>query len=267
MAQYFSIAVVGYLSETIKTCSIITGTLFSLQRYIETTKPENKLLEDFAKTRMRFVASFTILVASLISISKIFEYEAVDEKFMTFDMPFAFSIYIYNDQKKLQVKTVFYFLHYILNDFLVLIINLFIDIKLVFEIKKNLTKKLKFYEFNSVKSASSLVRKLEITRLKEELIKKRKTENKANEMIIIIVFIYLFCRLPEFVGIFYFYFKPYLSNFQASCRNSSICYFISNVVEYFYMLSYIFNIVLYYKFNSNFRKGFRLFFHLKHSEN
>ena len=157
-----------------------------------------------------------------------------------------------------KTKAIFYFIHYILNDFIILLINLVVDIRLVSLIKRNLeAKHLNQQRLEKNKEDNNL------WKLKEEEDKKASVERKANTLIVVNVFIYVFCRFPELLGQFYLYFNVFLE--QEVCFISLFCYLVFNFIEYMYMLSYLFNIFLYYKFNSFFRKGLRNYFGMKKS--
>ena len=75
-------------------------------------------------------------------------------------------------------------------------------------------------------------------------------------MIVSSIFLYFFCRLPELVGKVIFYTRTLFVNAN-ECSTAIFCYLLLNTIEYLYMISYIFNIFLYYKFNSNFKVGLR----------
>ena len=100
----------------------------------------------------------------------------------------------------------------------------------------------------------------ERTKFKKDEKKKVSVERKATAMIIINVIIYFCCRLPELVGVLMLFYFPKI--FQSSCNLNILCYLSLNLIEYLYMFSYMFNILLYYKFSSQFYKGFRNFFNL-----
>lgn len=110
--------------------------------------------------------------------------------------------------------------------------------------------------------------------MEEEVKKKTSVERKSNTMIILNGVIYLFCRLPELLGVFVLYFydeildqvRGYQVFGDENCYLSEECYYFSNTIEYFYMLSYIFNIFVYHNFNSNFNKGLRNYFGIKNSK-
>ena len=74
VTKYATITI-GYLSETIKTCSILTGLLFSLQRYVETSQTKNVLLNGFAKSRIHKIAILVIFSGLTTSLTKLVEYQ------------------------------------------------------------------------------------------------------------------------------------------------------------------------------------------------
>ena len=160
-----------------------------------------------------------------------------------------------------KTATIFYFMYYFLNDFVILIFNLAIDLSLVRIIKAQLKEKLKAKYSKETK----VLNKLEKKKMEEEIKKKSSVERKSNAMIVLNVVIYLFCRLPELCGVIVMYFYDLILQKVgrdevyniSDCSLSEECYYLSNTIEYFYMLSYIFNIFLYYNFNSNFNKGLR----------
>ena len=181
---------------------------------------------------------------------------AVDSTESFYDTPSTFKIDILHYDVR-PIRTYFYFSYYLINDLFTLAANLAVDCLLVRRIRMNLKLKLARKWKNKVRENLT---DHERTKFKEEEKKKASVERKATAMIIISVIIYLCCRLPELVGVFVLYNLPKMT--QSSCIVNIFCYLSTNFIEYLYMLSYIFNIILYYKFSSYFRKGFRNFFHL-----
>ena len=152
----------------------------------------------------------------------------------------------------------FYLSHYILNDFILLFLNLIIEILLVLHIKRDLkikvTNKLNNTNFDS---------DIEKAKLVEELKKKKSVEVKVNTLVITSLAIYIFGRMPELIGVFYFYFEAAFIGDDDKCTRDVFCYLLYNTIEYVYVIFYLFNILIYYKFNSNFKKGLRNLFRLK----
>ena len=147
-----------------------------------------------------------------------------------------------------------------LNDLIILILNFFIDICLVLVIKSDLRKKILNKQKQSVKS-HAVQTNLEKRKLREEEDKKTSVEKKANAMMVMSFFIYILCRTPELVGVFTLYYFSKIS--EKYCGSFILCTLIANLIEYMYMLSYIFNIFIYYNFSTFFNKGLKNFFGLK----
>ena len=194
-----------YLSEAMKSCSMITGLLFSIQRYVDSSKNENRLL--------KWITDFTILKSSIIAIA----YGCAVSPAVFFNVDFSairfhqFSNGQYSCCFSTSFRllfshevpqTIFYFMYYFLNDVVILILNLAIDILLVRIIKAQLEEKLQAKYSKETKELS----KLEKKKMEEEIKKKTSVERKSNAMIILNVVIYLFCRLPELFGVFVLYF-------------------------------------------------------------
>ena len=246
--KYVTISL-GYMSETMKTCSIFTGILFSLQRYEETSKSKNQWLQKLSETRMSTIAILVILSSSVVSATKFSEY-IFNNSYFDSPSPFRLTLSSYFNS---DYQSILFLLHYILNDLVLLIVNLVVDIKLVICIKASLAQKSEILErFESSEP--------EKAKMKEEEKKRKKSENKANMMILTNLVIYLFCRLPELLEIIFEFFKPF--SYIDHCEVDIFCYLLKNTIEYLYMLSYLFNILIYYKFNSNFRMGLANFFNL-----
>ena len=257
-----SLAMMAYFGEAMKSSSMIAGLLFSIQRYIEATKSENKLLKRISGLRMVYLFLFALSYGFGVSSAIFFNMFLLYNDCLSFNIPgsaFLNPDSEYFETYHNQAQTAFYFAYYCLNDFIVIIINLAVDISLVHFIKSNLEEKLKN------KSNKTELSKLEQLKLKEEEKKKATTEHKANVMIVLNVLIYVLCRFPELLDVVFVYLINGHLIFQDffDCRDDESCYLFPNIIEYLYMLSYIFPIILYYKFNSNFNKGFRNFFGIK----
>ena len=195
---------------------------------------------------------YVLVYDLVISVSVFFNLNLKDKYIDGYDMPGQFYLTASTFDEH-TAKVLFYFVHFFFNDCLILLLNLVVDCCLVRLIKWDLVQKmLNKQNMNSINHTE--MSPLEMKRMKEEEMKKAAVERKSNAMIVLSVVIYLFCRVPELVGILVFYF---FEEIYMSCLANFICYSLSSFVEYLYMLSYIFNIFLYYNFNSYFRHGLR----------
>ena len=261
VTQYFRIYLVGYLGEIMKTCSILNGLVFSLERYVVTSQSKSKLLTKFAKARVRHVGVAILVVGSLTSVEKIFEFHVDRMNLEDYNLPNSMNINIYFG---FSVTHVFYFIHYILNDFVLLIINLAIDIKLAGVIRLDLKLK------EQVQSRLEHIPSSHVYQLSKDghtnkhvdmANERKQTEQKINSMIISSLLVYFICRVPEMASSFFtYFFSSYQSGLRSDCSLLKLCNLFFDSVQYIYMISYILNIVFYYRFNKNFRHGFKHFF-------
>ena len=189
-------------------------------------KPKTSCSTHLPKFGPRRSPSWSISSGLVISLTKLVEYQ-FDVIFFDSPSPFRqseanFAIFTY--------QSVFYLLHYLLNDFIILVVNLVIDVKLVLCIKANLAQKSVILESTLFANKASETEK---AKLKEEEKKRKSAENKANMMILVNLVIYVFCRLPELLEIFYEYFQG--SSSSGFCEAEIFCYLLKNVIEYLYM--------------------------------
>ena len=157
--KYFSLLnvlgrVTGYIGETMKTCAIGTGLLFSIQRYIEATKTENRHLKRLSQIKFRRIVLALVAFSALISCSKVFEYDNYLIFQNDFDSPSPFDLSLSRFYRT-KAESVFYLTHYVLTDFTLLLLNLFVDLVLVIHVKKDLKAKIK-NKSKTVDQSSSL---------------------------------------------------------------------------------------------------------------
>ena len=200
----------------------------------------------------------------MISVSILFSINFLHPELDNYDIPSVFYLRVEYSDHQSSFKTYSYFFQYIFNDIVILVLNLFIDVLLVKTIKKELKCKINT-QTRIINSKSGPASELERKKIKKDEERKVAVERKVNLMIVISVILYIFCRVPEVIGIFVFYYF-YDFSYTRFCISSVFCYLASNVIEYMYMVSYILNIFLYYKFNTFFKRGFRNFFGINDSK-
>ena len=186
-SSYFAIIsgtyITGYFSEVLKTSSILTGLLFSIERYVHTSVNEIKFLKYLTSIRMRKIFFAVSIFSFLSSIEKVFEYNR-DFSSTFYDSPNQFDLSISSRSNNFLLDTILYFMHYTTNDFIILLVNFIIDIKLVMVIKEDLKKKLRFMTTNESSQGQN-------SRTESILKKKKSVENKSIMMIILNFLCYL----------------------------------------------------------------------------
>ena len=251
--QVFKIVIVEYLGESLKTCSIFMLVAFSIERYIQTAECKRKLALKFQNMNINHFLAVTTMFALASSVPKLFEYYLSGEQKSNVEAPFL-NLGIMMKRTWFQVLFVG---HYIINDLVLSLVNLFFDILLVFAIRDNLRKKERV-----AKETTSSSSKSDLDKKKKE---KRKAERRTNKLIIYQMILYILCRFPEIVFSSHFFFVDLTpdGDYMTFCITFSFCSFIKNNIQYIYIVSYLFNVYFYYKFNKQFRNGAKDYFHSK----
>ena len=118
--------------------------------------------------------------------------------------------------------------------------------------KSNIKQKIEFNE-KLLKNAQDEVSKIEIMKSIKNL---KDSESKNNKLVIYMLVLYICCRLPELVC--YFYFISIEKDFSVNFGPLLV-----SIVKYLYIVSYSFNLLIYFKFNCDFRKAFNNLFKFK----
>lgn len=124
---------------------------------------------------LRFISSVTLLISSLTSASKIFEYSFTVYYLTAADFPLKFRI---TSALEFSIAHFFYFFHYALNDFVFWLLYLFIDFCLVLVIRKNLKLKEKMRKKNSNLMRSSILNAMVVA----STIVNRRRQNRKRKM-------------------------------------------------------------------------------------
>lgn len=240
--QKFKIFVVEYFGEVMKTCSVITMLLFSLERYRLTKGKKNRLLDALANVRSRNVFISLVSFAFLTCLNKLNEYDAY---FFYFDQNEYPTLVIFRQMGWNVFFTVTYLIHYIFNDFLALLVNTLVDIWLVNCVKANLRQKKKF-NLNLLDKSHGRNKQAQLKL--EEIIQ---TEKNTNQLILYSLLTYVFCRLPELILYMYFVNPTLKIDYLVAFGPTLV-----NIIQYMYVLSYVTNLFFYIKFNKPFRIAF-----------
>ena len=205
---------------------------------------------------MKHFLIFTVAVSFLASSCKIFEIDEAQNDVSYYGYFIQATVF---NLGLLQTSTLFqvvFLIHYLLNDFVLILANLIVDILLVCLIRRDLRLKVDF-------KANSQTHETED--YKKTLLLVKQTEKSTNKMIIYSSMVYIICRLPELafnVHLMFLKDEFFPDLYLTLCKNI-LCIAADNIIQYFYMTSYIVNIFFFYKFNKQFRFGLRSYFKLK----
>lgn len=251
--QQFKIYAISYVGEIMKTCSLLTMLAFSLERYIVTSDNQRWLLLKFKTANIKLIIFVILVFGSLSSVIKIFEFANNYARFQVeYPRLALYDLFNHSNQlRRIFLKMLFLF-HYVTNDLVLLLANLFVDLLLVIRVRKDLKEK-KRKAKSMMMSSKTKQRK----RAKDQSKKSKeitKTISNSNKMIIATAIVYTFCRLPELI----FNLWLYMQNVSILCE-SEYCPFILNAIQFMYNISYVTNIFFYLKFYKPFQKAIRNF--------
>ena len=248
--QLFKIAVVEYVGEVMKTCSIFMMLAFSIERYIQVSESKRALALKFQQVKASRLTAVVVCLSSALSVCKVFEYSI------------EFSIANDSELPNMKLATmiqkpwfnVLYVAHFVINDFILLVVNLAIDLLLVVHIRGNLKKK------DALTTEVGTSQKDVDRRLKE----KQAAERNTNKLLVYQIIMFILCRFPELTFRIHILFieniKLYSTPFKYPewCQTQYFCYLLANNVQFLYMISYSANVYFLTKFNRPFREGLRV---------
>ena len=243
---------INYLIESFKTCSIMTSLFFSLERFVGMSDSNNKFVRVYSQLSLKPFIYFILIFGFGTTFCKIFE----DSSYLTDDQYEIVKVfYNYQDDWITIVRSI----HYVVNDILVFSLNFGIDVALVIKVRKDLAKKKKLVKRIAESSKKSKKKNKNIDDI-------QKAQEDTNKMILLSLVLFLLCRLPELSFELHFLFNLDLPNlgpifsYRVICLESGLCGIFKDTSQFLYIFTYCLNILLYYKFNKNFRLAFRDFF-------
>lgn len=259
VAQYFKLYFVIYFGEVMKTSSILTSLAFSFERLIVTSGSKMCICNKFQRMNLIVFMVIVLIFSFGISYNKLLEYKIIESKYDDDDDETENIV----EAPKPAGPDISYekfwpsysLVHYILNNLVFILLNLIIDLLLVLQMRKQL--KVKAINAKAFHKSSSRKNSLILSNKLNEILK---AETELNKMILYMFLIYLICRLPE---LFSFLVLKERLLFKVTSYIYTARYIYSlqtNIVHFFYLVSYLFNIFFYYKFNKFFRQAFKLTF-------
>ena len=126
----------------------------------------------------------------------------------------------------------FIFFHLFLNDFTILIFNLLIDVFLIQSVKAELSKKMLNMQKNLTTSNTTSNHQVDEKSAQKLKKKNASVERKANTLIIINLVIYIVCRLPELLNVFFNYYSQKIFHFTS--KTALVYILANNFTEYCY---------------------------------
>ena len=239
-SQWFNIIVIRFFGNIIKLCCNVSFISFSLSRFSLSTNNTNKFLKKLDEINLTLYYSVNIIVCTLLSIFKLFQYQVND----IFNSLKSYPLEKYDIGEcffNISYCHLFRYLNLInqfIKDILFFVLNLIIDVFLLRNSVKNFRNKMKIGS-NKLNLNAAIKSKKKITRM-----------FLMNGLLFIIAY------TPEFTTrILLLLFENELYQF---CNMYISCNDLNDIAEFFTFLSISFHFFIYRKFNNNFNDKFAI---------
>ena len=240
--QYFKIVVQNVLLTALRFMNSFTYIGFAFNRISLIGKDHNKLVKFMCKISIKKFIAVSLFISISFSVIKFFEYD-INHGSATSSYPILYdhSISIREAEKPNVVFFIINFISDLFNHFLLLIVNLAIDIGMIIKLKQTLNERLENF-----KSYSTIAQQ-----------EKKKTDNEnvmdnAISMVILNTSLNLLLKLPEslysliylWYGIYLHYNDPFVWEnrvlerfFKLVCLTSQFCGMLQRLSDFLYLLS------------------------------
>ena len=271
-ARYFYIIVIRLIGNSLKTCSSISYTWFTIRRYITVTDTNNAALKFFDNLKMKYHLLIAVSISLLVNFYSYFQFSTtIHESQMNIrfysdldvnKLSVVYSNYYAINDYSQELDTSAYLILNILSIFKILVSDLlFILISLIFDfmlfifIKQKNNKK---YELNEEMPCQARKSKI-IKRFKRD----RAVKNRISGMIILNGINFFLFKTPSLIMSFYGFIYKYdlnsakpLSNFYNYyiCRTQKLCNLLMDMSYCFYLFSFVIQFFIFYKLDKNFKK-------------
>ena len=251
-AQYFRVYGIAFVSETMRTCSLLILLTFSLERYKLASNRENSILNKLIKINLKYFIGFYLLFSLLICAHKTFEFTIVDK--FGYDLTKQeFPQHFTPENLSWFFKSLYIVQNVAFNFVLLILFTLFIDALLVRQTKANLKTKKEFLK-RMLKESTGKSRQDLLKQLNDI----KQATLIANQLLMFQMAMILFCRAPELL-IQLFMITPLFHDL----RIASFGLALTNLAKFFSLIPYLFNFFFYFKFNRSFRIAFKTLFSFK----
>jgi hypothetical protein len=273
-AQYFKIVVMTYFGEVFKMCANISYIMMTLNRYLLVGKDHAHWLVAIAKVEIKILISGTFIFSALINIGHGFEYQIKNP----FLIPSHAGYNDYSDSHNrrflnlninvnktyvAQYPTVniatSYFVYsigyFVVNFGFFFVINTLIEVQIVRRMHKELEEKrervarMKINKFTSISSTTSTDSSNASAEAEDE-----KKERRVIIMVVVNSLLNFILRFPDF-----FIFLEENSNSWMAHLDNMLPGFpalLLHISYLSYILTFSFNVFVFYKFNSKFKEAF-----------
>ena len=268
--QFFKVIFKECFTTTFRFMLNFSYVAFSLNRIVTIRKEQNKFFMFISEVSIKWYIAVTLLISAGLSSMKFFKYE-INYEYPTMNYPISNEWDIFDaNQKQSHAFDDAYFIvnsiSDIINYVLFVLICIFIDIYMIYELRQVMNEKLeKIKRLYSQSQSQQSKSKIESTKKENE-----EAINKVIKMIVINTAIGLLFKMPSsFIPVLNVYAEFYYKDFNMKYKHpafgrfySSIFYSgyygeISDIAEFLFILSIFIQPFIYKQFDKKFQTAFQ----------
>ena len=265
--QYFDFFI-KLFGKTFKSASNLTHIAFVLSRYFMIAKSKSDTLK---KISVKIYVLIILFISFCLNFHVYFQYSFIKKPLSSVDLIMSHEETVNDYRENFSpseyiILNFFQYLSIIFSDLAYILITLIIDLVLVIYIRKTMKRSHNLGNFvrNVNSTTNHMVENLRNVEKKRKK-KKESIQNRITWMIVLNSINFTLFRLPLAVlslyGFIFYYdsktkeYRPSLSSYIV-CRYFKFCLNLQELLHAFYLLSFIFQFIIFFKFDKNFREGF-----------
>lgn len=236
--QYIDIWIFKYFTQIFKFCSTITEVSISYSRLINILNLKNKFSDFFNKINFKIYVFIIFFTGLVLNLNRLFQYK-VNTMFNSDTFPYY--VNDFDEKTNMSVQFILVSIYAFINSVLTMFLIIGIDAYLLRRIIRQNKQKL-FMVFKN-KSIDDCI----------------KREERITRLIIISTIFMTLIRLPEllFLGFFIYVYYFSIDYINSDCLAKLSCFQLIEYGEFLFPLNGVFQFIVFYFFNSNFRDSFK----------
>jgi hypothetical protein len=248
-AQYFKIIFGVYLGETIKMSSNITYVLMTINRLMLVSSHHSCVLEAISKMKTQRIVYAVVVASAALNTVRFFQY-GINESSLNPNVAYPFVLM----QSSNIFLSIFLFSYTFFNYFFLIAVNTVLETMIFYKLRKELANK----KHRSLILGTVLAHS---TGNSSEANSFQRKEIRVIFMVLLNGVINLILRLPDLTWFFYYitFFFPGNIVVVLFCEYYRICFQLIDISNFFFILTFSTNFMIYYFFNLKFKQSIDLF--------
>jgi hypothetical protein len=260
-AQYFKIIVTVYLGEAVKMCANMSYILMNVNRYMLIGQEHMWLLKKLSQLKAKRLSLGMIVTSLVLNVMRFFQYAVNDGLVYGLEYPLMWLQYT---QASTYIMSFILFVHGVFNYLLMMLFNTILEVIIFYKLHQELKLKLDKMSALHASAHSAVVASSSHAShgdhdpaAAEKPDEFRKKEMRVIGMVIMNGLINLILRLPDLSSFLYFSSFIFPDNvfFELFCRYYNICFQLIDISNFFFILTFSTNYMIYYFFNLRFKES------------